>query len=345
MRPSALFPFLCALVALILSLLCLFAGSTRSFLQNAEMLTLNTSRIGHVPGFRFNATDGHSGGFFSNLLNDLENDIDGLLNDVTSDIARAFHIHDFYSVHLMTYCEGYYEPNSTVSNPSENVTQCSNRTAGFFFDPGSIIQKELADNITLADINWPPEIDKAAKDVKVASKATFVFYCIGIGFTGLAFLASAVGVITNGRFSVVANWTLAIVRSPTPHSSLNRLHEMLTSSCAAGLPHSGHCLGNRNRGHREIRARDQQVRRRHRHRGVQGQYLPGHDMGRYVSHVTREPMVDHRVRTQPEEPTTALGEGNPMVIDDEGTELRRLCSRRSSIRALRASPFFEEKHD
>lgn len=42
MRLSAIFPLLCALTAFILSLLCLFAGSTRSFLQNGELLTVRS---------------------------------------------------------------------------------------------------------------------------------------------------------------------------------------------------------------------------------------------------------------------------------------------------------------
>lgn len=40
MRLTAVLTFLCALVAFILSVLCLFAGSSRSFLQDADMLTV-----------------------------------------------------------------------------------------------------------------------------------------------------------------------------------------------------------------------------------------------------------------------------------------------------------------
>jgi hypothetical protein len=41
MRLSAIFSFLCATVALILSLLLLFAGSTKSFLQHGDLLTVS----------------------------------------------------------------------------------------------------------------------------------------------------------------------------------------------------------------------------------------------------------------------------------------------------------------
>jgi hypothetical protein len=136
------------------------------------------------------------------------------LNDVASDIARAFDIHDFYTAHIMNFCEGYYEPNTTVTHeqhPSENVTYCSNRTAFFHFDPTAIIQSELAPGVNLTDIHWPSEIEDATRAVEVASKVMFIFYCIGIGFAGLAWIGAAWGVLTNGRISAFVNFTLDIV--------------------------------------------------------------------------------------------------------------------------------------
>lgn len=41
MRPTAIVPLLFTLGALILSLLCLFAGSKKGFLQNADLLTVS----------------------------------------------------------------------------------------------------------------------------------------------------------------------------------------------------------------------------------------------------------------------------------------------------------------
>jgi len=208
MRLSAIFPLLCALAAFILSLLCLFAGSTRSFLQNGELLTLNTSRLGHTDVFK---TSNGNSGFFSSLVNSLEGDINSLLNDVSSDVARALGIHDFYTAHIMDYCDGYYEPNTTVTkqeHPSENVTHCSNRTALFHFDPTAIIESELAPGINLTDIHWPSEIEDATKSVELASKVMFIFYCIGIGFAGLAVIGAVWGVLANGRISASVNFTL-----------------------------------------------------------------------------------------------------------------------------------------
>jgi SUR7/PalI family len=116
----------------------------------------------------------------------------------------------------MDYCDGYYEPNTTVTkqeHPSENVTHCSNRTALFHFDPTAIIESELAPGINLTDIHWPSEIEDATKSVELASKVMFIFYCIGIGFAGLAVIGAVWGVLANGRISASVNFTLDMVSS------------------------------------------------------------------------------------------------------------------------------------
>jgi hypothetical protein len=47
--------------------------------------------------------------------------------------------------------------------------------------------------------------------VEVASKVMFIFYCIGIGFAGLALIGAAWGALANGRISASVNLTLDIV--------------------------------------------------------------------------------------------------------------------------------------
>jgi hypothetical protein len=114
----------------------------------------------------------------------------------------------------MNYCEGYYEPNTTVTreeHPSENITHCSNRTGLFHFDPTAIIQSELGPDVNLTTIHWPSQIEDGIRAVEVASKVMFIFYCIGIGFAGLAVIGAAWGVLANGRISASANFMLDFV--------------------------------------------------------------------------------------------------------------------------------------
>lgn len=169
----------------------------------------------------------------SSLLNSIGNSIKGDVNGLIGDVARKFNIHDFYSAHLLDYCEvsmsisssqdsntyarlsqGYYTPsavaNATV-DPHRNVTQCSNHTALFHFDPSSVIQKELKPGITLDDLHWPSAIKNAVRAVEIASKVMFVLYCIGVAATGLALFGAFLGVLSGGRLAALINNMLAFV--------------------------------------------------------------------------------------------------------------------------------------
>jgi len=212
MRFIAVVPLVCAVAALILSLLCLFAGSSRGFLQNVDLLTLNTSMVGHTS--LFNTSDG-DGGFLSTFFNNIEGGINNLVNNATSDIARGIGIHDFYSAYILDYCEGYYVPNATVepghAKPHKNYTKCSNRTSFFHFNPTEIIELELKPGLNLSVIKWPDEIEDTAQEVEMAVRAMFVLYCIGIALTVIALVGSFVGFITSGRISALLNFMLSLL--------------------------------------------------------------------------------------------------------------------------------------
>ena len=103
----------CSLAAFILNLLCILAGSSTTFLQNAEILTVqlsdhirpafakslqvNTSMLGHI---MFNGSgDGRQ------FLGQIEGQAEGAINGLVDDAAEALGIHDFYSIHLLDFCE------------------------------------------------------------------------------------------------------------------------------------------------------------------------------------------------------------------------------------------------
>lgn len=119
MRLTAIFPLLCTLVTFILSLLCIFAGSKKGYIEQADILTvsprntashvsasesltsyavqLNTSMLGRLT---LNTSKSSS-----SLLNSIKNSIKAEVNDLIADVARELNIHDFYSAHLLDYCE------------------------------------------------------------------------------------------------------------------------------------------------------------------------------------------------------------------------------------------------
>lgn len=137
------------------------------------------------------------------------------INDSVNSFAKDLGLHDFYSAHILDFCEGYYTPtdlpNVTVSKSdiSKNVTSCSNRTAMYSFNPRETLQRELNasghGNINLTDLHWPEEVDDGMRALRVASQATFVLYCIGAAFAFVAFAAALVSIFFSGRLSASIN--------------------------------------------------------------------------------------------------------------------------------------------
>jgi hypothetical protein len=130
-------------------------------------------------------------------------------------VAKDLGLHDFYSAHILDYCEGYYEPgpvpNATLKKSSinKNVTSCSNMTALYNFDPRAVLQAELNktgnSDVNLTDLNWPSGIDKGLQALRITTKTMFVLYCIAIGFIAVAFFLALVGFVLNGRLSAFVN--------------------------------------------------------------------------------------------------------------------------------------------
>jgi hypothetical protein len=212
MRISALLPVLLCAAALALSFLCLFAGSSRGFMEDYAIVTLNTSRIGaNVLNTSSSSSDNPFVTFIHNVTDSIENEIN---NDINS-FAKDLGLHDFYSAHLLDYCEGYYMPgavaNATLSQKSihKNVTSCSNKTGGYNFDPRIILQKELNEtghsDINLDDLKWPSAVDTGLRALKVAQKAAFILYCIAIALIGIALIFALVSIFFEGRLSAFIN--------------------------------------------------------------------------------------------------------------------------------------------
>jgi len=208
-------------VAFVVTIVCIFAGNHAGYLEDTHLLTLNTSMLGE---FTFNKTgsDENNGGLLSktkgklnNAENEVKNDIQEFVNGAIKSIAEALDIHDFYSMHMLDYCEGYYEPgpvaNATNSDITKNVTYCSNPAKFFTFDPANILTLELKHGINLSDLNWPQEVDDAVKAVRVSMRAMFVLYCLAVGLTGLGFFTSIVSMLTHGKVSTMVNAMIAFL--------------------------------------------------------------------------------------------------------------------------------------
>ena len=261
---------------------------------------MNTSRIGQ--GDAFNTSDG-DGGFFDNLINDFQDEANDAISDVADAAADALNLTDFYSVHIMNYCEGYFRPNATDDNAKKNTTFCSSRKALFHFNPTQIVEDSLPDSINLSDIQWPEEIQKASRAVKIASIVMFVFYVIGIAFAGLAAITALLATFTEGRLSAFGNFLMDIVSCVTLEKPY------VTDELAARIPHPRYSFSNLHCHHDQGCARCQQIRRWDRYCGDERDDILGIDMGRDSSNAVGRVPLDRSMYRRKEESSYLRGEG------------------------------------
>jgi hypothetical protein len=157
-----------------------------------------------------------------NLTCSIEQEIDSFKNwmedeikDGINSLAQILGVHDFYSAHIMTFCEGYYlpgpVPNDTVKAGTihKNVTACSNKTAMFTFDPRKTLVTELNEStnglVDLSDLHWPEKVDDGLAALKAAQRAVFVLYCVSIALIFVAMIMAAGSILSSRRLIAAIN--------------------------------------------------------------------------------------------------------------------------------------------
>jgi hypothetical protein len=115
-------------------------------------------------------------------------------------LAHGSGISDFYSINMLTYCQGMYTPVSraTVVIPvyalSKDVIRCSKPRALFSFDP----KRAMADSLKIykgSDRKWytlpfPEDIQRGMKYARFGFRSAFGLYCVGIAAIFLATLVA-----------------------------------------------------------------------------------------------------------------------------------------------------------
>jgi len=221
MRFLAILPILCCTAALILSFLCLFAGHKKGFMEDYSLITLNTSAIGEN---LISTSSSSSSSTLSSLLNLIPDEItDGVTNEINEQIDKfreRVGIEDFYSAHMLNYCEGQYEPgekpNATLSEKdiSKNVTECSKSRATYKFNPTEIIQNALNKSgvdVTLSDLKWPEDLQDGIDALNTLMAAMFVLYVLAICLIFVTLVAAAISLFLSGssRLTPCVNFLLA----------------------------------------------------------------------------------------------------------------------------------------
>ncbi|CAN9329430.1 unnamed protein product [Alternaria sp. RS040] len=220
MRFIAILPVLCCTAALILSFLCLFAGHKKGFMEEYSLLTLNTSAVGQN---LISSATSDSDSTLSSIINLIPDSItDSVTNEINEQIdelRERIGVEDWYSAHMLNYCQGQYEPgevaNATLSQSdiSKNVTECAKSRATYKFDPTQIIQDALnrtGVDITLQDLQWPDDIQTGIDTLNALMAAMFVLYVIAICLIFITLITGVLGIfIGNGRLTPCVNFLLA----------------------------------------------------------------------------------------------------------------------------------------
>ncbi|OOQ85334.1 hypothetical protein PEBR_26103 [Penicillium brasilianum] len=158
---KSIFPTITAFIAFIITLCCLFAGTQKNLLDSVNLLTLYTPE-GSSP-----------------------------TASTSTSISPA---HTFYAVHVMSYCQGTLGPvpaGATDLYSSRNVTDCSNRTILFAFNPTAAWPTEITHGPAL---EWPRVISDDFHAFQMTSRAMAVLYIIGVGAVGTVLLVKGVSV-------------------------------------------------------------------------------------------------------------------------------------------------------
>ncbi|KAI0483143.1 hypothetical protein GGR56DRAFT_623091 [Xylariaceae sp. FL0804] len=210
---AVLLPLLLSLAGFVLTMLALFAGtgSQQQALEGYHIIAINMSDFGHdlVPTATTSSSSSPSAtetGFWSSIGSDIsdigdkiENDIGDALNDIGNDIADKISdelgISQWYSLHVMTVCEGAFSPNATTPGAGYNTTNCTAQQAGVHFNLTETIYDEISEGplngtLTTKEIRelLPDEVQTAVDYLNEFLLALFVFYVLGAAFSGLSFL-------------------------------------------------------------------------------------------------------------------------------------------------------------
>ncbi|KFA65888.1 hypothetical protein S40285_09647 [Stachybotrys chlorohalonatus IBT 40285] len=207
-RLALIVPLILSTTSAILCALCLSAGHTPGFLEDFAIVRLNTSTIGHsLLDFVSSRDNDENAGNTSNDDNNPLNSISDAWDDVEQEVSNAFDgladsaidgavdlldIPEWYSLHVMTICEGLNGPDAGL-----NVTQCSGLTSENRLDLVASLDHYLSlspvqIDMDIADIGWLEDIQDAINLVNGVLQGLFALYVLTIILIVLSIVTNVV---------------------------------------------------------------------------------------------------------------------------------------------------------
>jgi hypothetical protein len=128
---------------------------------------------------------------------DLTNIIPATVDNITfvNSLARSLGLHDFYTVGLWGFCEGYND---------EGITYCSPPKTLYWFNPVEILVNELLSGATIA---LPADINNILKLIRIASNVMFGFYLAGVCMTFVSIFITPIVIKSRWWSFAIAVWT------------------------------------------------------------------------------------------------------------------------------------------
>ncbi|KAF7547555.1 hypothetical protein G7Z17_g7641 [Cylindrodendrum hubeiense] len=216
-----IFPVILSLGACILSALSLFAGFQKGFMEDYAIARINTSQLGqnmidltsneNTTKTARNSILDTVTDKWKEITDEVTGTVEDGLNTVTGDVvdglAEAIGISEWYSLHVLNFCEGFFTPNASNPSAGFNITSCTSPAPGQRFELSNILNAELEVgpfNITLVDFDWPDDIQTGIEILNQVLLVLFILYALGSGLSGISLLLCLVAFCVAGSRGVAA---------------------------------------------------------------------------------------------------------------------------------------------
>ncbi|GAW14394.1 hypothetical protein ANO14919_037960 [Xylariales sp. No.14919] len=217
-------PVLVSFIAFILVMIALLAGTgpQQESLEPYHIIAVNLSHFGQdlvaTPAssdVKPSETTGSS--LWDQLADDargLGGDITDGINNITNEVAdkvtEELGISQWYSLHVMTLCEGMFSPNASDPGAWYNLTNCTAQKPGLRLNLTEILDHEIKAgplHLNVNQIKIPKAVQNAIDTVNDALLALLVIYALASGLSGLSFLISlAVLVLIRKKVNMLIIW-------------------------------------------------------------------------------------------------------------------------------------------
>ncbi|KAH8883072.1 hypothetical protein GQ53DRAFT_664793 [Thozetella sp. PMI_491] len=194
-------PIVASVAAFVLVLLALFSGTGHPvFVEQFDIITDLVSKASSSPTATSSGACQDLGGNWlgracasatAAVGSDVASALDKIEDHFADELAKTLGIKQFYSVHTMNICEGYYDPNATVVGASHNVTNCTAPFAGY--NVSAMFDHELSVGpfkLNLQELGFSDDLQGEFDKIYRLLEAFAIIFIIGAGFTGLTVISS-----------------------------------------------------------------------------------------------------------------------------------------------------------